>query len=215
MLDYPTQTPCDAAEAEFHRLWGPWALVTPADVASILSEFTAPWWVAGGWALDAFTDSPRAHSDIDVAMFRADLPALRKALDGHLHIWSAGSDGIRPLDERFPEMPDSAEQVWLRRDAMSPWLLDVLLNSDRDGAWVNKRDNSWVAPLDQVTWVDAAGIRYLNPELVLLFKAKLARDKDRNDLVRTWPKLDDAQRATLRTYVDRHHPAHEWLPLMT
>ncbi|CAM4265770.1 hypothetical protein NONI108955_17705 [Nocardia ninae] len=215
MPNFRIQTPCDAEEAEFHRLWGPWALVTPTAVASILSGFTAPWWVCGGWAIDAFTDSSRVHSDIDVAMFRADLPALRKALDGHLHIWSAGPDGIRPLDERFPEMPDNAEQVWLRQDATSPWVLDVLLTPDRDGAWVNKRDDSWVAPLDQATWVDAAGIRYLNPELVLIFKVKHARPKDRTDLERTWPKLNDAQRTTLRTYVDRQHPTHAWLPLMT
>ena len=28
-----------------------------------------------------------------------------------------------------------------------------------------------VAPLDEVTWVAADGIRYLNPEIALLYKA--------------------------------------------
>jgi hypothetical protein len=57
----------------------------------------------------------------------------------------AGPDGIRPVDERFP---DVADQVWLRANALSPWLIDVLLNPDQHGVWVNRRDRSMVAPLD-------------------------------------------------------------------
>ena len=34
----------------------------------------APWWIVGGWAIDAFTGRPREHHDIDVGFFRADLP---------------------------------------------------------------------------------------------------------------------------------------------
>ncbi|MBF6335379.1 hypothetical protein IU450_05725 [Nocardia abscessus] len=214
MREFPIPPPRDAAEAEFQNLWGAWALVTPTDVGEILGDIAAPWWVAGGWAIDAFTGTRREHSDIDVAMFRADLPALRTAARDRLHIWSAGPDGIRPVDDRFPDVADSADQVWLRADARSPWLIDLLLNPGQDGAWVNRRDRSMIAPLDEVTWIADDGVRYLHPEFVLIFKAKQARPKDRADLERTWPKLNAAQRATIRTYVSDNYPQHEWLTLL-
>ncbi|MBF6470216.1 MULTISPECIES: nucleotidyltransferase domain-containing protein [Nocardia] len=214
MREFPISPPRDAAEAEFRNLRGSWASVTPTDVGEILGDIAAPWWVAGGWAIDAFTGTRREHSDIDVAMFRADLPALRTAAQGRLHIWSAGPDGIRPVDDRFPDVADSADQVWLRADARSPWLIDLLLNPGQDGAWVNRRDRSMIAPLDEVTWIADDGVRYLNPEFVLIFKVKQARPKDRADLERTWPKLDAAQRTTIRTYVSDHYPQHEWLTLL-
>ncbi|MGV9333303.1 nucleotidyltransferase domain-containing protein [Nocardia sp. NPDC003726] len=214
MREFPIPPPRDAKEAEFQDLWGPWASVMPGDVGEILGDIAAPWWIAGGWAIDACTGTRRQHSDIDVAMFRADLPALRTAARGRLHIWSAGPDGIRPVDERFPEVAENADQVWLRANARSPWLIDLLLNPGQDGAWVNRRDRAMVAPLDEVTWIADDGIRYLNPELVLIFKAKQGRPKDRADLERTWPHLTSAQRATVRTYVTGHFPEHEWLDLL-
>ncbi|WP_280493739.1 nucleotidyltransferase domain-containing protein [Nocardia asiatica] len=214
MREFPIPPPRDAEEAAFQDLWGPWARVTPADVGEVLGDISAPWWVAGGWAIDAFTGTRREHSDVDVAMFRADLPALRTAARGRLHIWSAGPDGIRPVDDRYPAVADNADQVWLRAGARSPWLIDLLLDPGQDGAWVNRRDPAMVAPLDEVTWIAADGVRYLRPELVLIYKVKQSRPKDREDLERTWPKLDDAQRTTVRTYMSTHYPQHEWLTLL-
>ncbi|MGK8505642.1 nucleotidyltransferase domain-containing protein [Nocardia asiatica] len=214
MREFPIPPPRDAEEAAFQNLWGPWARVTPADVGEVLGDISAPWWVAGGWAIDAFTGTRREHSDVDVAMFRAELPALRTAARGRLHIWSAGPDGIRPVDDRYPDVADNADQVWLRAGARSPWLIDLLLNPGQDGAWVNRRDPAMVAPLDEVTWIAADGVRYLRPELVLIYKVKQSRPKDRQDLERTWPKLDDAQRTTVRTYISTHYPQHEWLTLL-
>ncbi|MGK8512709.1 nucleotidyltransferase domain-containing protein [Nocardia asiatica] len=214
MREFPIPPPRDAEEAAFQDLWGPWARVTPADVGEVLGDIGAPWWVAGGWAIDAFTGTRREHSDVDVAMFRADLPALRTAARGRLHIWSAGPDGIRPVDDRYPDVADNADQVWLRAGARSPWLIDLLLNPGQDGAWVNRRDPAMVAPLDEVTWIAADRVRYLRPELVLIYKVKQSRPKDREDLERTWPKLDDAQRTTVRTYMSTHYPQHEWLTLL-
>jgi hypothetical protein len=214
LREFPIPPPRDAKEAEFQDLWGSWALVTPRDVGEILGDIDAPWWIAGGWAIDAWTGTRREHSDVDASMFRADLPALRTAAQGRLHIWSAGPDGIRPVDDRLPALPDSADQVWLRANARSPWLIDLLLNPGQRGAWVNRRDRTMVAPLDEVTWIADDGIRYLKPEFVLIFKAKQARPKDRVDLERTWPELSAAQRTVVRTYVSDHYPEHEWLALL-
>lgn len=56
-----------------------------------------------------------------------------------------------------------------------------------DGLWQSKRDAGHVADLDEVTWVDGRQVRFLNPEVVLLFKAAQDRAKDRFDLDNTWP----------------------------
>jgi hypothetical protein len=212
--DFPIPPPRDSEEAAFQDLWGSWALVTPRDACEILGDVEAPWWITGGWAIDAFTGTRRKHSDIDVAMFRSDLPALRTAARGRLHIWSAGPDGIRPVDDRFPRVAESADQVWLRANARSPWLIDLQLNPGKVGAWVNRHDPSMVTSLDEATWVADDGVRYLNPEFALIFKAKQRRPKDREDLERTWPKLNTTQRAAVRTYVSDHYPEHEWLALL-
>ena len=55
------------------------------------------------------------------------------------------------------------------------------------------------------------GVRYLRPEVTLLYKAALHRPKDDRDLARTWPMLDRESRAWLREALDRLYPEHPWL----
>ncbi len=206
----PTRYASDlAAETlAFQRLYGPWEPFTPAGARALFDPIGIQWWIAGGYCIEAFTGVSRPHEDIDVSMFRRDIPALRRALEGRLHIWSAG-DGLRPVDDDNPEPRASADQVWLREHALSPWRADVLLNPDIDGRWVSRRDRTFSAPLEDVTWV-SSGIRYLNPEIALAFKAKLARPKDERDLAVTLPLLDDAARGWLADYLRRCEPEHPW-----
>ncbi len=206
---YPLNSPKDADAEEFQKLYGRWASVTPTDVADSLADFDAPWWIAGGWAIDAATGRSRDHEDIDVGMFRRDVGELVGAI-APWHVWSVGPDGLRPVTVD-DEPADSADQVWLRRDADSPWLLDVLITRDRDGLWMNKRTDA-AHPLESVTWM-SDGVRYLNPEIVLMFKAKAARPKDTSDVERAWPVLDESARSAPVEYLRAHHPDHPWLGL--
>jgi Aminoglycoside-2''-adenylyltransferase len=197
-------------DVDFYRRYGPWASVRPGQVLEVLGDFARPWWIAGGWAIDAFTRTARPHEDIDVSIFRKDVPELRRALDKRFHLWSAGG-GLRPVDDRWPEPHPDADQIWVREHALAPWLVDVVLNGDRDGAWISRRDPAFVRPLDEVTWAANDGVCYLLPELVLIFKARLARSKDDVDFERAWPLLDGRQRAMLREYLLRELPGHRWL----
>ena len=52
------------------------------------------------------------------------------------------------------------------------------LTPDRDGLWTNKRLPDHVAPVEEVTWVGDDGIRYVNPEIALLYKSRSGRLKD-------------------------------------
>jgi hypothetical protein len=201
----------DAEERAFQRLYGPWAPQTPSGAAELLGGLTAPWWISGGWAIEAFSGVERRHEDVDVTIFRADVGRLRHHLSGTHDLWAAGSGTLRPLTDERPRAPRWAGQVWIREHARAPWVLDVQLNAGRRDRWVFKRDPSVVRRLDEATWVAADGIRYLRPELVLAHKARHARVKDDADLEATLPLLDQASRAWLTAFVSDTVPGHRWL----
>jgi hypothetical protein len=56
-----------------------------------------------------------------------------------------------------------------------------------------------------------AGSPYLVPHLVLLFKARWARDQDQADLAGVLPLLADGQGAWVAATIERLHPGHQWL----
>ncbi|HEX3303033.1 MAG TPA: hypothetical protein VHR64_09145 [Thermomicrobiales bacterium] len=46
--------------------WEPWR---PQEVAHLLAQVEAPWYVAAGWAIDLFLGCPRrAHEDIEIGV---------------------------------------------------------------------------------------------------------------------------------------------------
>jgi len=64
---------------EPHQL--PWSPLDPAALPDLLAGVGAPWWLAGGWAIDAFVGRvTRVHEDIDVLVLRRDQAAFRSAL---------------------------------------------------------------------------------------------------------------------------------------
>lgn len=205
----PTEHDEDAA---FERLYGPWQGLDPAQTVEFLADYDAPWWVVGGWAIEAFTGIPRRHEDIDIVIFRRDLPRFLDLVRDRYHVWSAGAGTLRPVNEDWPEPHPEASQVWLREHAGAPWIIDCLLSEDHDGEWVSRRDPEWHAPLDEVTWLATDGVRYMRPEIVLQHKARLDRPKDLRDLTAAWPLLASEQQAWLRTAIEREDPAHRWLP---
>ena len=95
-------------------------------------------------------------------------------------------------------------------NALAPWIIDCPLNPDVDGQWQSKRDESHVADLEDVTWVDDRGIRFLNPEIVLLFKAAQNRAKDEHDLEQAWPLLSDEKQGWLREALHKYDSEHPW-----
>jgi hypothetical protein len=204
----------EAEEAAFLRRYGPWDAFDPSGLAAFMAGFERPWWIVGGWAIEAFTGHEREHEDIDLSILACDVPALRAQVGEHWHLWSMAGGTLRPLDDRFPDVLDREGQIWVRQHALSPWVLDLPLTPDVGGLWSSKRMPEHVAPVEEVTWVAADGLRYLAPEIVLHFKARLGRPKDDRDLARTLPLLDDDRRAWLRDAVRRTEPGHRWLPLL-
>lgn len=200
-----------AEEDAFFALYGAWAPLSPTEVAAELAGFDRPWWVVGGWAIEAASGYQREHEDTDISLLSCDVPAFVEFLKGRWHVWNNVGGVLHPLGGRWPTVDEPDSQLWLRAGARSPWVLDVPLTPDDDGRWTNKRFPGHVAPVEDVTWVADDGIRYLSPEIVLLFKARLMRPKDDPDLEATLPVLSAEQRAWLRAAIAELIPDHRWL----
>lgn len=200
-------------DRDFYRWYGAWAPLAPFEVAALFDGLPAPWWIVGGWAVDAFTGVAREHEDIDVAFFRRDLPALLDRLSPDLCVWSNLSGTLRPLREP-DQLLEGARQLWVRRDGDSPWVMDLAMTPHEGETWISPRDDRVRLPLADATFAAPDGIRYLRPELVLFMKARLARSKDDADLAMILPGLEPASRNRLRGWIELAHPGHRWLEVI-
>lgn len=206
---------------EMVRLYGPWAGRTPEDAAGLFHGYHGLWWMAGGWSLEAFTGVSRRHDDCDPCVLRAELPLLRRHLAGRLDIWTATNGSLRPLlpDEgpaaaASEVLPEDAVQVWTRRSGSDPWEFDILLAPGDRGTWVYRRDPRLAMPMSDALW-ERDGIRYLQPQIQLLYKARGLRPKDWVDFESTLPFLDDRQRTWLVEALRATLPEHPWLTRLT
>jgi Aminoglycoside-2''-adenylyltransferase len=188
---------------------GEWS-EAPEKARAWLRDARAPWWVAGGWALDLYLGrQTRDHVDLDVSCFRVDLGKLRAALGGwELHIASDGR--LRELATE--EEPRAGDHVlWCRPVGSPHWKLEIMLE-ERDGEdWVFRRNPAIRLPAEQLTLSTEDGTPFLRPEVQLLYKAREARQKDENDLTAVLPKLDRAGVEWLRRALMRAHPTHPWI----
>jgi hypothetical protein len=190
------------------RLYGPWLARTPEGAADLLRDYPGRWWIAGGWAVEAFTGIPRPHDDVDPSIPRSDAGRLREHLAGVLDVWCADSGSLRPLGDE-PLSP-TCENLWLRANGAAPWEYDVILMDTTASTWTFKRDSRISRPLDEILWT-RDGIDYLRPEVQLLHKARASRPKDEADLEACLPLLDDTSRDWLADALGLAHPGHPWL----
>jgi aminoglycoside-2''-adenylyltransferase len=179
---------------------------------NLMRDFPGQWGVAGGWAIDLFVaQQSRPHADIDLAVLRDDQHDLRrhldgarveKVVDGTLTPWLPDEDLQLPVHEIHATWPDA-------------YHLEFLLN-EQDRAsqeWVFRRDPRLRRPLS-AAFRGSGDVRYLAPEIVLLYKSKALSSKDNDDLrvasiglrgePRTW--LVDALTTTM--------PGHPWANIL-
>lgn len=198
-------------DLQFYRVYGPWQPYRPDEVARFLHGFDKPWWIVGGHAIEALAGVPREHEDVDISIFTSDFQALRAHVGDRFHLWSNDGGLLRHITDDHPEPLAPLAQTWLREHALAPWVMDFILNGQSDGTWVARRDIDLMAPLEEVTWISAEGIRYLNPELVLFFKARLQRAKDHVDLTSCLPRLSQEQLTWLLGAVRVAYPDNPWI----
>ena len=181
-----------------------------AAVADVMRGFAHPWWVAGGWAIDLFiARATRGHGDVEIGAFRDTRAALHahlrhfelfKAVDGAFVPWEAGAD--IPL----PEF-----QIQATHDSLPGGEVQVFLDDRVGDRWICRRNPAVTRPVDDVTFA-ARGVRALQPEIQLLFKAKHhALPKNEHDFSVVVPLLAPPRRTWLRDALAATHAGHPWL----
>jgi len=188
-----------------------WRETGPDELAHWLAAASVPWAIAGGWALDLWQQTiSRAHSDIEISCFLADLPALLPVLE-HFEIAIARNKQLT-VYESGTALPAPPFSLWLRRHGETLWDFEIVAEAQLHGQWAYRRDLSVRRPLDTVFTRAASGLPIIAPEIQLLYKCKQPRDKDLLDLGRYVPRLDATARLWLRSAVATAHP--EFLPTL-
>jgi hypothetical protein len=194
----------------FQRIYGPIRALSPVEAAVLFDGAPFRWWVAGGWSTELGSSPRRFHEDLEVAVPTPDSPALRAWLHDY-HLWDTHAAGLRFLAPDV-DLPTDHDQLWLRRDAHSPWLMDLMLTPVDGDTWRYKRDHRVSRPLTSVIRIGADGVLYQRPEVTLLFKARRRWEKDEADFDAVVPVLEPADRAWLRDAISLTEPArHPWL----
>jgi hypothetical protein len=176
----------------------------------MLADIRIPWWFSGGWAIDLFLGgSLRTHEDLDVGCFRHDVGCLFDVLRG----WDFRAPvdhTLVPIDRSAP-VPPGVHNIWCRPRTGSCWVLEVLVeNSERD-EWVYRRNPRIRRPREEIVDHTAIGLRFLRPEIQLLYKAKSARARDDADFEAAWRHLAPAAQNWLKASIAATFPGHPWL----
>jgi hypothetical protein len=188
-----------------------WECLRPGDVAVLLRDLDAPWWIAGGWALDLFLDAEtRPHGDVDVAVLRRDQVALHRLLRDWDLRYATAQHALVPWHGQSLTPP--VHGVWARRsfDANAPWTFEVLLNEHTATRWIYRRNPAVSCKLDDLGG-HRKGIPYLRPEVVLLYKSKDPTATDEIDFNAVEPRLTGTSRSWLREALRTCAPQHPWL----
>jgi len=176
---------------------GTWRAVEPWPAATWLAHVNVPWWIAGGWALDLFlNEASRVHMDLDVGVLRRDIGDVLVALRDWEH-FEARDGTLTHLRVGAAPRVD-VHSLWCRPMGTASWTLEIMLDESDGKFWLFRRDPSIRRPLSTLTQLGVSNIRYLAPEIQLLYKAKAFRPNDQADFERVVPRLDTAARSWLQ-----------------
>lgn len=204
-----------AQDTHQYGVWHPWS---PHEAATFFAPLPAPWWIAGGWAIDLFLGhQTRPHDDLDVQVLRQHQHEVRTLLRG----WDVqAADPSTP--ESIPEWPfheweigedlsPEVHDIWCRPSTTEPWAIQLMIADAHEDRWLFRRNPGIARPISAIGRVTRDGIPYLSPEIQLLYKAKGMRPKDDDDFQRVLPDLDQTGRQWLRQTLTKAHPGHPWL----
>jgi hypothetical protein len=187
--------------------WDAWR---PEEVAARLAGVPAPWYVAGGWALDLFLGyQRRAHEDIEIGVPHDRFDQIVPALIG-FEFFVVAHDRVWPLAQAG-NLLATHHQTWVREPASGRWRLDIFREPSTGDLWICRRDSRLQLPYERLIALTDDGIPYAQPEVVLLFKAKALRPNDVHDYEAVLPRLAPHQRRWLREALKIVHPGHDWI----
>ena len=198
----------DAAAAPHEHRWEPLSL---DEVKQLFGSLSAPWWIAGGHALDMFLGhETRTHADIDVAVLRRDQKAFRDALGKwDVHIAHAGE--FIPWKRGETITKPEHHEVWARETPDGPWRIELLFEESEGPRWMYRRNARIGLNVADLGREGANGVRFIRPEVMLLYKSQSPRPVDETDFLYLLPRLDVAQKGWLVGALYTIDPSHRWI----
>ena len=193
-----------------------------APIAKLMSAFRAPWALSGGWAIDAWLGhQTRDHGDVDISVFIQD----QQALFDHLAGWQLVAHGPN-VDVNTSELWDGRSldfpgHIHGRLDAseavpdgvLKPeqgFTLDIQLGDRSGDDWILSRQPRISLPLGDGVQQSPWGLPTVVPEVLLFFKARELRQRDKLDFLALLPQLTREQRDWVRGAISL--AGHPWLP---
>jgi len=153
-------------------------------VAGLMRGFPRPWCIAGGWAIDLFLGHvTREHDDIDIAILRKDQRELQIHFAGWAFEKVVDARRLRWADGEWLDPPVHEIHAILETGAR----IEFLLNESSSAMWRFRRNPAITRRLDRIGMKTSAGVPFLVPEIVLLFKAKASVAKDARDSISSRP----------------------------
>ncbi|MBT4793292.1 MAG: amino acid transporter [Halobacteriovoraceae bacterium] len=188
----------------------PWTPMQPSEVYSILKEVKAPWWIAGGWAIEFFVgENYRTHSGLDLLILREDQLKFQNAFSDW-EIFASDPPGQLRLWNKDETLPQISHDIWLRKDSSSNWALQFMLMDSIDDSCLFRRDNSISLPRDEISMKTEDNLPFLCPHFQLLYNSKSLRDKDLLDFQKSLPLLNQEQKIwlleKLKYVYNNNHP---------
>lgn len=187
--------------------WEPWC---PKYLFARLGGADGDWYVVGGWALDLWHGrETRPHEDLEFSV-----PAR---LSGHYRRHLSDLEFFTAKDGRLDhlsseqQLPEDIWQQWGADMEAGRWRIDMMVDRGPPDLWIYKRDPSLSMPRVEAIRSTVCGIRYLAPHLVLLFKAKHAREKDQQDFCNALAYLRAHEKSELSQWLEIFHPGHTWI----
>jgi hypothetical protein len=192
--------------------WGVWEPASPAEVAELFSKCAAPWWIAGGYAIELAAGRVlREHADVDVLLLRRDQLAAQEVLAGW-EWWAADPPGTLRRWAPGETLAGEVSDIWCRPAGDQPWRIQLMLDEHTtSGDWVSRRNTEIRRPISSIGGVGENGVPYLLPEIQLFDKAKNPRPKDETDFAAIRPQLTAAQWSWLREALVATYGDHHWL----
>jgi hypothetical protein len=182
----------------------------PQKIAALMWNFQSDWFIAGGWAIDLYLgEITRPHADIEMAIFRRDQIALQNYLNGWLLQKSENAVLSTWSQNEFLELP--VHEIHCYRETSEPQNFEVLLNERNDNEWIYRRNAKVKKSLTEIYLTTDSGIKFLRPEIVLLYKSKNPRAKDEQDFASVVKRLDVASKKWFENALAVGDSKHDWL----
>jgi hypothetical protein len=182
----------------------------PQKIRSLMRDFKPDWFIAGGWAIDLYLEKEtRHHEDIEIAIFRRDQIALqnyfdgwilKKSVNGRLTVWNRGERLESPIHE-----------IHCFNKTAEPQFFEILLNEIDGDEWLFRRNVKVTKPLPELSLTSNLGMKFLHPEVVLLYKSKNPRLKDEQDFKVVAERLDVESKEWLENALTIYYSEHHWL----